>query len=83
MSDTTLQAALRAAFDSKLSVIAQTLTEDQQTQALENMGVISALEELITEYGGTVPNSGDDPSTNALQGVTTIAAQSDPWNDFN
>lgn len=77
MSDTTLQAALRAAFDSKLSVIAQTLTEDQQTQALENMGVISALEELITEYGGTVPTS------LSSQGVTTMAAQSDPWSDFN
>lgn len=38
MSDTTLQAALRAAFDSKLSVIAQTLTEEQQTQAQTNLG---------------------------------------------
>lgn len=77
MADTSLQAALRAAFDSKLSVIAQTLTEDQQTQALENMGVISVLEELITEYGGTVPTS------LSSQSATTMAAGSDPWDAFN
>lgn len=42
MSDTTLQAALRAAFNSKLSVIQQTLTPEQQTQARTNIGAISS-----------------------------------------
>lgn len=64
MSDTTLQAALRAAFNSKLSVIAQTLTSVQQEQALDNLGVIDALEQLIVEYGGTVPTS--DVDTNSI-----------------
>lgn len=38
MADTPAQASLRAAFDSKLSVIPQTLNSGQQTQAQTNMG---------------------------------------------
>lgn len=38
MADTPAQAALRAAFNSKLSVIQQTLTSEQQTQAQTNIG---------------------------------------------
>ena len=34
---------------------AQSLTDAQQEQALENLGVFDALASLITEYGGTVP----------------------------
>lgn len=52
---------------------AQTLTETQQTQALTNQGVIQALEDLITEYGGTVPTSVE----------SEIESQSnDPWADL-
>lgn len=42
---------------------AQTLGEHVQTQVLTNLGVIAALEELITEYGGTVPTSEQSEST--------------------
>lgn len=56
---------------------AQTLSETQQTQALENLGVIDALEELITENGGTVPTS---LSTNSVQ--TMSEAPADPWADL-
>lgn len=56
---------------------AQTLSETQQTQALENLGVIDALEDLITENGGTVPTS---LSTNSVQ--TMIAEPEDPWADL-
>lgn len=56
---------------------AQSLSETVQTQVLTNLGVISALEELITEYGGTVPTS------LSTQSATTMAAGSDPWGDFN
>lgn len=55
----------------------QTLTETQQTQALENLGMIDALEELITENGGTVPTS---LSTNSVQ--TMSAEPGDPWADL-
>ena len=55
----------------------QTLNETQQTQALENLGVIDAISELITENGGTVPTS---LSTNSVQ--TMSAAPVDPWGDL-
>lgn len=55
----------------------QTLNETQQTQALENLGVIDAISELITENGGTVPTS---LSTNSVQ--TMSAAPVDPWADL-
>lgn len=55
----------------------QSLSETVQTQVLTNLGVISAIEELIVEYGGTVPTS------LSSQSATTMAAGSDPWGDFN
>ena len=57
---------------------AQTLDEPKQTQVLENLGVIQALEELITENGGTVPTSW---SENSVQTMSTQSA--DPWSDLN
>ena len=56
---------------------AQTLGESVQTQVLTNLGVIDALEDLITEYGGTVPTSLSE--TNA---VSTQSADN-PWADLN
>lgn len=41
MADTPAQAALRLAFNSKLSVIEQTLTPEQQQQARNNIGALS------------------------------------------
>lgn len=78
MADTPEQAALRAAFNIKLSVIAQTLSADQQTQALTNLGVIQAIEELIVEYGGTVPQN------LSLQTMSLSDAPStDPWSEYD
>lgn len=59
-------------------ISAQTLTEAQQTQVLTNLGVIDALEDLITEYGGTVPTS---LSENSIQTMST-EGNSDPWADL-
>lgn len=55
----------------------QTLTDGQQLQALKNLGVIDALEDLITEYGGTVPTS--------LSETNAVSAQSasDPWSELS
>lgn len=55
---------------------AQTLSETQQTQALTNLGVIDALEDLITENGGTVPTSLSE---------NTVSAQSadNPWAELS
>ena len=55
----------------------QTLTETQQTQALENLGMIDALEELITENGGTVPTD-----TNTVQTTSAQVTAADPWADL-
>lgn len=56
---------------------AQTLGESVQTQVLTNLGVIAALEDLITENGGTVPTS---LSENSVQ--TMSAEPEDPWADL-
>ena len=56
---------------------AQTLSETVQTQVLTNLGVIDALEDLITEYGGTVPTD------SGTQSVQTLSANDDPWSEFN
>ena len=56
---------------------AQTLGESVQTQVLTNLGVIDALEDLITENGGTVPTS--------LSETNAVSAQSadNPWADLS
>lgn len=75
--------AMKTEVDSKAndSVVvkqtAQTLSETVQTQVLTNLGVIDALEELITEYGGTVPTD------SGTQSVQTLSANTDPWSEFN
>lgn len=57
---------------------AQTLDEPKQTQVLDNLGVIQALNELIQENGGTVPTSLSENS------VQTMSAQSaDPWSEYD
>lgn len=38
-----------------VSYAPQTLTAEQKNQALENLGITTALKELIVEFGGTVP----------------------------
>lgn len=55
----------------------QTLTDAQQLQALKNLGVIDALEELTIENGGTVPTE-----TNTVQTTSAQSAAADPWADL-
>lgn len=52
----------------------QTLTEEQMEQVLDNLGVNAALDQLIKEYGGTVP---------AGQTMAEAEESADPWADFN
>lgn len=56
---------------------AQTLGESVQTQVLTNLGVIDALEDLITEYGGTVPTSLSETNAASAQSA------SDPWSELS
>ena len=56
---------------------AQTLGESVQTQVLTNLGVIDALEDLITEYGGTVQTSLSETNAASEQSADN------PWADLN
>lgn len=49
----------------------QTLDETKQTQALTNLGVITAIEELTAEYTGT--------NANAL----SVQSADDPWSEYD
>lgn len=66
MSDTTLQAALRAAFNSKISVIPQSLTEEQKTQSQTNIGG-----PFIPSSGGELTGSINCSSGWPIQAGTT------------
>ena len=59
-----------------VKTVSQTLDSTKQEQALTNLGVTAALQELITEYGGTVPTDSD------TQSVQTLSADDDPWADL-
>ena len=48
MADTPAQAALREAFNSKLSVIPQTLSQEKQTQARANIGAAASADATLT-----------------------------------
>ena len=63
------------AFANFVSLNAQTLSETIQTQVLTNLGVFDALEELITEYGGTVPAS--------VNTASTQSTGTDPWAELS
>lgn len=72
MADTPAQASLRAAFDSKLSVIPQTLSSEQQTQAQTNMGG-----PFLPLTGGTV--SGTITATGFSGPLTGNASTASAW----
>lgn len=59
-----------------VKTVAQTLDSTKQEQALTNLGVIAALKELITEYGGTVPQS------LSTQSVSEQSVEVDPWTEL-
>lgn len=80
----TLGADGGAAKDSEVvKTTAQTLSSTVQEQVLENLGVTDALEDLITEYGGTVPTSINTVSAQSAEAVSVQSADadnaSDPW----
>ena len=68
-----------ALFGNYLAMKAQTLSETVQDQVLTNLGVISALEQLITENGGTVPTAASTASTMSAKS----AQASDPWAEYD
>ena len=65
------------AFESELLTKVSSLSQELIDHVLEVLGIYDALEELITENGGTVPTS---LSTNSVQ--TMSAAPVDPWADL-
>lgn len=65
------------ATQSELLTEGPTLQQTAIDNALTSLGVYEALEDLITEYGGTVPTSLSDTNT-----VSTQSA-SDPWADLS
>lgn len=83
MADTPAQAALRAAFDSKLSVIPQTLSSEQQTQAQTNMGgpflplTGGTVSGTITATGFSGPLTGNASTASAWETAITITVSGD------
>lgn len=59
---------------------AQTLTDDIKNIILEKLGVLQALRDLITENGGTLPNT-ESNSENQTQAASL--SSSDPWSELN
>ena len=66
------------AFESELLTKVTSLSQELIDHVLTVLGIYQALEELITENGGTVPTS---LSTNSVQ--TMSAAPVDPWADLD
>lgn len=81
MAGTPAQAALRAAFDSKLSVIPQTLSSQQKTQAQTNMGGPflplkgGTVSGTITATGFRGPLTGNASTASAWKTARTIAVR--------
>lgn len=65
------------AFESELLTKVSSLSQELIDHVLTVLGIYQALEELITENGGTVPTS---LSTNSVQ--TMSAEPEDPWADL-
>ena len=67
------------AFESELLTKVTSLSQDLIDHVLEVLGIYDALEELITENGGTVPTS---LSENSIQTMSAQSASEDPWADL-
>lgn len=64
---------LGVAMESELVQNGPTLTDEKKEAALASMGVFDALEQVITEYGGTAPQNLN------VQTLSLSAETSDPW----
>ena len=65
------------AFESELLTKVTSLSQDLIDHVLEVLGIYDALEELITENGGTVPTD-----TNTVQTTSAQTTSADPWADL-
>ena len=65
------------AFESELLTKVTSLSQDLIDHVLEVLGIYDALEELITENGGTVPTD-----TNNVQTTSAQTTSADPWADL-
>ena len=65
------------AFESELLTKVTSLSQDLIDHVLEVLGIYDALEEQITENGGTVPTE-----TNTVQTTSAQSAAADPWADL-
>ena len=64
------------AFESELLTKGSTLTQTAIDNVLTVRGIYGALEELIVEYGGTVPQS------LSTQSVSEQSVEVDPWTEL-
>ena len=62
------------AFESELLTKVSSLTQTAIDHVLTVLGIYDTLEELIVEYGGTVPTSNS---------VQTLSSNDDPWAEFD
>lgn len=73
IGDGTTAGGLGVAMESELIQNGPTLDDEKQEAALTSLGVFSALTQLITENGGTVPQG------QSLQTLSLSDETSDPW----
>ena len=66
------------AFESELLTKVSSLSQDLIDHVLTVLGIYQALEELITENGGTVPTE-----TNTVQTTSAQSASADPWAEYD
>ena len=65
------------AFESELLTKVTSLSQELIDHVLEVLGIYDALEELITENGGTVPTD-----ANTVQTMSAQTTSADPWADL-
>ena len=73
IGDGTTAGGLGVAMESELIQNGPTLTEEKQEAGLESLGVFSAIGQVITENGGTVPQN------QSLQTLSLGTELSNPW----
>lgn len=64
---------LGVAMESELIQNGPTLDEAKQEAGLESLGVFDAFDQVITAYGGTIPQS------NSIQTLSLESQSTDPW----